>query len=176
MRCPSAASPSSARVLEAGTPGPDDPQYAIALRFPAVRGAPVRELADGDTLRVGTLVLRAHFTAGHSPGGTSRSWRACEASECRDFVYADSQTPVSADGFLFTQSASYPGALADFKRGFAVLERLRCDVLVTPHPGASQLWERLEAGALRDPEACRRYVANARVQLARRVATERGGR
>jgi metallo-beta-lactamase class B len=167
-----AASPSSARVLAKGLPGPDDPQFAIALPYPPVRGLPIRELADGDTLRVGTLVLTVHFTPGHTPGGTSWSWRACEGSECRDFVYADSQTPVSAEGFLFTRSESYPGALADFERGFAVLERLPCDVLVTPHPGASQLWERLAAGTLRDPGACRRYAAAARRQLARRVAAE----
>ena len=173
-----AASPASAAVLRRGTPGPDDPQYAIALPYPAVTGTSIHELADGDTLRVGPIVLTAHFTPGHTRGGTSWTWRECEAKECLDFVYADSQTPVSADGFYFTRSSAYPTVLEDFARSHAVLEKLPCDVLLTPHPGASGMWERLEArkrgerSALRDPEACRRYAATAREQLSRRVASE----
>lgn len=171
-----AASPASAPVLRRGTSGTDDPQYGVLLPFPPVPG--VRIIADGDTVRVGTLALTAHFTPGHTPGGTSWSWKSCDQGRCLDFVYADSQTPVSAEEFLFTRSRTYPSVLDDFARGFAVLERLRCDVLLTPHPGASRLWERTAARdsgtaqALVDPDACRRYAAAARQQLARRVASE----
>jgi len=172
-----AASPSSAPVLEHGTPGIDDPQYGIALPYPVVRA--VQRIRDGETLHVGPLALTAHFTPGHTPGGTSWSWRSCEGSRCLDFVYADSQTPVSADGFSFAHNATYPTVLADFARSFAVLEGLKCDVLITPHPGASRLWERLSASggdaapAFVDTTACRRYAAAARTQLERRLETER---
>ena len=170
----------AARALAAGTSGRDDPQYGVLLPYPPA--ANVRVIADRDTLRVGPLTLTAHLTAGHTPGGTSWTWRACEDGRCLDLVYADSQTPVSADGFLYTKSESYPSAIADFERGFARLESLSCDVLVTPHPAASGFWERLaarEAGsrdALVDREACRRYAAGARGALARRVATEASSR
>jgi metallo-beta-lactamase class B len=173
------ASPRSAPVLRRGTTGPDDPQHAIALAFPAVQD--VFDIGDGDTLRVGELAVVAHFTPGHTPGGTSWSWRSCEGDECGEIVYADSQTPVSADDFLFTRNATYPEAIADFERGFAVLERLRCDILLTPHPGASGLWERVakrdagDADALVDVDACKRYAARSRTQLAERIARE-GGR
>lgn len=173
-----AASASSAKVLRSGELGPDDPQFGIALAFPPVDTARLREVSDGDTLRVGPIALVMHATPGHTPGGTSWSWRVCEDGACLDFVYADSQTPVSADGFRFTRNTTYPAVLRDFERGQARLEALSCDVLLTPHPGASGLWERLEArdagraSALRDTGACRRYVANARTQLARRVARE----
>jgi metallo-beta-lactamase class B len=172
-----AASPWAATVLERGRSGPDDPQFGILPDFPPV--ADVRIIADGDTLRAGAITLVARFTPGHTPGGTSWSWKSCDGERCLDFVYADSQTPVSADGFSFTKSAAYPGAVADFERGFALLERLPCDVLITPHPEASGLWERVAARdrggveALRDPDACRRYVAQARERLARRIASER---
>ena len=173
-----AASPASALVLERGTSGPDDPQYGILLHFPPVPR--VQVIADGETMRVGALTLTAHFTPGHTPGGTSWSWQSCDGERCLDLVYADSQTPVSADGFSFARSRSYPSVLADFERGFAVLERLRCDVLLTPHPAASRLWERMAARAdgaapaLVDPGACRGFVATARQQLARRLASEGG--
>lgn len=166
-----AASAWSARVLRMGTSGPDDPQFGILL--PYAPTPTMRTIADGDTLRVGALAVTAHFTPGHTGGGTTWSWRSCEGSVCKDLVYADSQTPVSAEGFLFTRSKEYPGAIADFERGFSVLERLSCDILLTPHPSASRLWERLEAGTLVDSSACKRYAANARAALARRVATER---
>ena len=91
-----------------------------AAAVPAGEGR--RDFADGDTLRVGPLALVAHFTGGHTPGGTSWSWRSCEGGRCLDMVYADSQTPVSADDFLFTKHY-YPSAIADFEHGFAVLER-----------------------------------------------------
>lgn len=171
-----AASSASAPVLKRGESGPNDPQYGVLLSFPAVDG--VRVISDGETLRVGPLALTAHFTPGHTPGGTSWSWRSCEGGRCLNLVYADSQTPVSADGFLYTRNQTYPSAIADFERGFAVLERLPCNVLLTPHPGASRLWERVAErkkgvkDALVDSGACRRYAATARQQLARRKASE----
>jgi metallo-beta-lactamase class B len=171
-----AASPASASVLERGTSGTDDPQYGVALSFPPV--LKVRVIADGETLRVGTLALTAHFTPGHTPGGTSWSWQSCDKGRCLDLVYADSQTPVSADGFSFARNQTYPSVVKDFERGFTLLEHLRCDVVLTPHPGASALWERLAARdnggtpPLVDPEGCRRYAATARQQLARRLASE----
>jgi metallo-beta-lactamase class B len=171
-----AASPRSAPVLERGASGPDDPQYGALPAFPQVRE--VHVISDGEPLTVGPLTLTAHFTAGHTPGGTSWSWRSCEESRCLDLVYADSQTPVSADGFYFTRSRTYPWALSDFEHGFQVLERLPCDILLTPHPAASRLWERVaarkagNADALVDPGACRAYAAAARDQLAVRLERE----
>jgi metallo-beta-lactamase class B len=92
-------------------------------------------------------------------------------------VYADSQTPVSADGFRFSDG----DRAAEFERGLTRIEGLVCDLLITPHPGASDLWARLEArdagdrDALLDGDACRRYAADARDQLARRLERERPG-
>ena len=175
-----AAHPWSAEAMRRGTPLPEDPQLEVALTYPAVSA--VDEIEDGDTLRVGALELTAHFTGGHTPGGTSWSWTSCEGGRCVRVVYADSQTPVSSDEFLFTRNTRYPSVLADFERGFATLERMRCDILVTPHPGASRLLERVaardtgNATALVNPEACRSYVAAARQNLARRIDRERGAR
>ena len=171
-----AAHPWSALVLRRGTSIPGDPQYGLDIPYPPVRD--VRPLADGETVRVGPLALTARFTGGHTPGGTTWTWRSCEEARCHDFVYADSQTPVSADDFRFTASATYPTAVRDFERAHALLERLPCDVLLTPHPGFSELFERLaarergEADAFRRPERCRLFAADARQRLARRLATE----
>lgn len=165
-----AATARSAPVLATGRSGPDDPQYGALLDYPAARVTDT--VADGQTLRVGPLALTAHVTAGHTPGGTTWTWRACEAERCVDVVYADSQNPISADGFRFSDGTSYPTAVADFRSGFALLERLPCDILVTPHPGT--LFERASRGtaALIDAGACRAYAASARERLERRLQTE----
>ncbi len=171
-----AASAAGALVMESGRAGPDDPQRGVAHDFPAISA--VERIEDGAVLRVGSISVQAHFTAGHTPGGTSWSWQSCDSGRCLSFVYADSQTPISAADFRFTDSDAYPDAVADFERGFAVLEQLSCDVLLTPHPGASSLWQRLEHGAegLIDSSACRRYAASARQQLARRLERESANR
>lgn len=174
------ASPIAAQAMRAGASGPDDPQFGELPPISALRT--VRELVDGEVVRVGPLALTVHFTPGHTPGGTSWSWRACEGAVCRDIVYADSQSPISAERFRFTDNATYPAALADFARGLATLEQLPCDILLTPHPDASGLWQRVakresgDANALVDARACMEFVAAARRRVAERVAKEQAAR
>jgi metallo-beta-lactamase class B len=170
-----AAGEASAQGLETGRSRENDPQFRVHFDFPAT--GPVERFGDGETLRVGELAITAHLTPGHTPGGTTWSWSSCEDTRCLTLVYADSQTPISADGFRFSDNTTYPSAVDDFRRGFTVLERLPCDILITPHPGASSLWERLEgeSDGLVDPDACRRYVARARQQLERRLEREAAG-
>jgi len=172
------ASAWSAGVLKAGKSPPGDPQYGVLFDYVAVSN--VRSFAFEDTLRVGPIAIVPHATAGHTPGGTSWSWRSCDGARCLDVVYADSQTPVSADDFLYTRSTTYPNAIADFRRGYATLERLSCDILLTPHPAVSSLWDRVSpsdgtigAGFV-DRGACARYAATARRALEERIERERG--
>lgn len=169
-----AATEASAPVLERGTALPGDPQYGELLDFPPV--ANVRRIAIGEPIHVGPIALTPYLTAGHTQGGTTWTWRSCDEEGCLDFVYADSQTPVSAEGFRFSDSASYPSVVTDFERGFEALETISCDVLVTPHPGASAFWQRLEQGrtGLVDREACTRYAEAGRQQLELRLESERG--
>ena len=171
----------SADVLRNGGVGRGDPQYGALLEIAPVKN--VTELNDGDTVRVGPTVLTAHLTAGHTPGGTSWTWTSCEDQICHAMVYADSLTPVSADGFKFTNSPDYPNALEDFQKSFAFLESVPCDVLVKTHPEFSGLWDRLESrqrGAKLDPMvdsgACPRLAERGRQMLRERVAQERRSR
>jgi metallo-beta-lactamase class B len=164
--------------MKQGKSQPGDPQFEIAFPYPRVSN--VRTFAFGDTLRVGPITVVPHATAGHTPGGTSWSWRSCDGARCLDFVYADSQTPVSSDDFLFTRSTTYPNAIADFRRGYATLERLSCDVLLTPHPSVSALWDRVSpsdgtiGATFVDRGGCARYAATARRALDDRIERERG--
>ncbi len=67
--------------------------------------------------------------------------------------------------------------LAAFRASAATIAALPCDILVTPHPDASDLWNRLGPAPtepLIDADACRRYAANASRQLDERLANEKG--
>jgi metallo-beta-lactamase class B len=168
----------SADVMERGISGKDDPQFGLLLPYPRVRSP--QHINDKQPVKLGTIAITPHLTAGHTPGGTTWTWRSCDGDKCADIVYADSQTPVSADDFFFSKSATYPTAVTDFERGFKTLDALPCDILLTPHPSATKLWERLaarekgDAHALFSATGCRDYAAAARVRLADRLAKERG--
>ena len=188
---PVAASKFTALALESGHSGRDDPQYG-ALR-PIQPVAHVRVIKDGETLHVGPLALTAHFTPGHTPGGTTWTWQSCDRAvsegtpgggdqdHCLNMVYADSLSAVSADNFRFSRNTTYPRVIQDFEKSFATLSALPCDILLTPHPEASDLWARLarrekgDPNALVDKTACRRLADTSRANLEKRIASEGGG-
>lgn len=150
----------SREMLRRGRSGPDDPQYGVVPDFPPV--AAVQTIAAGEIVRVGPLALAAHATPGHTAGGTTWTWRACQDGRCLDMVYADSLGAASRD----------------FDAAFATVAALPCDILLTPHPDASDLWPRIarrdrgDADALIDRGACARYVESARAALKARIERE----
>ena len=173
-----AASAPAAQAMERGGPVSDDPQagFGTAMAFPAVKGVDV--IQDGETLRVGPLAVTAHLTPGHTPYGTTWTWRSCEGDRCWNVVYADSLTPVSAPGFRYTGDATHPSIVESFRRSIATIAGLPCDILLAPHPGFAQLDEKLarrgkgEADAFVDGGACRAYAEAATKALDARLAEE----
>lgn len=176
-----AASAAGGKALERGEPTVDDPQYAYgraSTQFPRV--ASVRVVADGESLKVGELVLTAHLTPGHTPGSTSWTWRSCEGARCLDVVYADSLTAVSAPGFRFSGDKTHPSLVNTFQRSISRVAQLPCDVLISVHPEFSDMNRKLALRAggstvnpFVDSQACRTYAANARQALDRRVLDEK---
>ena len=167
-------SPPSAKVLQSGKSDPADPQFGSIE--PAAKVAQVGTVKDGGTVTVGKLELVAHFTPGHTAGGTSWTWKSCEDKRCLSIVYADSLTPVSAPGFRFTGKTQL---LEQFEKSYKTLDSLTCDILITPHPEISNLWQRLEKresqgdrDALINISACDMYVDASRERLRKRLAQE----
>lgn len=173
-----AALPWSAEVLRSGQKDRKDPQFDTNTP-PSEKVATVKTIKDGEALQAGGVTVKAHKTGGHTPGGTSWTWRSCEDGRCVDIVYADSMTAVSADSFRFTDAKTYPEVLDDFAKGVAFLRAVSCDILVTPHPEASDFWARAakrdagERDALIDRTQCARYADRIDAQLQKRLASER---
>ena len=166
------ARPEAIATLQRGASDESDPQFGELADFDPV--ADVRPVPDTGTVRAGGVELHAVPTPGHAIGGTSWTWRSCAGDDCVQLVYADSLTAVSADGYRFSD---HPDAVARLRESFARVEALECDILVTPHPSASALWDRIGPAATRplvDQEACAAYARAGAARLERRLAREAG--
>ena len=170
------ASKAGAEALRRGRGGPDDPQFEVGEAFPAIEHVTV--IHDAETLQVGHVAITGHYTPGHTPGGMTWTWYSCEKLKCANFVYADSLTAVSDDSFRYSGGKRYARAMADFRWSFYIVRNLFCDILLTPHPDASDMWGRLKArdagkqDALFDTGACRAYSNRARRAFDERIARE----
>lgn len=174
-------SPSGAQALRAGHAVADDPQAADADgSFPAVT-TPIREIADGETLRLGHAAITAHFTPGHTPGSTTWTWRSCEKQRCVDLVFGDSINAVSTSGFHFLADKTHGDLGPRIRQSIAMLAALPCDILVPVHPdsiGLDRKLARIASGeatsdSLVDTHACRDYAAQFTHVLDQRVAKEK---
>jgi metallo-beta-lactamase class B len=162
------ASAPAAKVLSSGTPSKDDPQVGVVKPFPAV--AVGRIVGDGDEVRLGNLMLTAMTTPGHTPGALSWRWVGCDGGVCRTIVYADSLNPISNDTYRYSD---HPAVVAAFRASIAKIAASPCEILLTPHPGASDMPSRLAAGKpLLDEDACRAYAASVSNKLDARLARE----
>jgi metallo-beta-lactamase class B len=163
------ASPAAAAVFATGANAADDPQAGMHPPFPAARVD--RTIRDGETVRLGELVLTAIGTPGHTPGAISWHWGGCDGGVCRRIVYADSLSPISRDDYRFSD---HPDYVAAFRTGVAKLAAVDCDILLTPHPSASGMIDRMAGKVpLVNANGCRDYAAGITKLLDERLSTER---
>ena len=129
-----------------------------------------RVVGDKEEVRLGNLMLTAMTTPGHTPGALSWRWVSCDGGVCRTIVYADSLSPVSSPRYRFSD---HPAYLAAYRASIAKIAASPCEILLTPHPSASQMPERLAHGRpLFDADACKTYAAALTKQLDERIAKE----
>jgi metallo-beta-lactamase class B len=117
-------------VVESG--GATDFAYAKDTYAPAKVD---RILHDGDTVKLGGTVLVAHKTAGHTRGCTTWTMQVKEAERPLNVVIVGSWN-VNPGWRLVDrpdQPASYPGIAADYRRTFATLKGLQCDIFLGAH-------------------------------------------
>jgi metallo-beta-lactamase class B len=162
------ASAPAAKVFASGVPNADDPQAGTLKPIPtAVVG---RVIGDNQEVRLGNLMLTAIATPGHTPGALSWRWVSCDGGVCRTIVYADSLTPVSSANYRFSD---HPAVVAAYRASIAKIAASPCEILLTPHPGASDMPHRLALGKpLFDADACHNYAAALTKQLDERLAKE----
>lgn len=161
------ASKAAAPVLESGQLAASDPQYGMHDPFDPV---PVgRVIEAGDVVELGSLSFTAIATPGHTDGALSWQWESCEDQSCETIVFADSLSPVSRDDYRFSD---YPERLTAYRNGLNELAEADCTLLLTPHPSASLMRDRLEAGQLTEEAPCVNYAQSIGIRLERRLAKE----
>jgi len=152
------ANAESAVLLARG--GSDDLHFGDRFAFPPAQVD--RIIMDGETVDVGGVRFTAHFVPGHTPGSTVWTWTDTRNGKPVRIAYADS---LGAPGYTLKDNPRYPHLVEDFRRSFGTVRALPCDVLLTPHPGASG-WD-YAAGAAAGAKAvtCGAYADAAQQKL-----------
>jgi metallo-beta-lactamase class B len=144
-----------------------------------------RVLHDGDKVHLGGSVLVAHKTPGHTRGCTTWTMRTTQQGKPVNVVIVGSWNVnpgyrlVSRPG----KPASYPGIADDYRKTFAVLKGLPCDIFLGAHGQYFDLLanlERANASAGQsvwiNPEGYRKAVAEKEREFEAELrGQERGG-
>ncbi len=141
--------------------------------FPPVRID--RYVKDGDRLTLGSIVITAIHSPGHTRGGVS--WAMTTAG--KRVIFA---TSLTVAGQNLINDPVYPQAAADFRATFARLKRERADIFVNFHPDFFNLAEkraaqrRGKADAFVDPAELRRQIDIAEKAFEQELARKRAAR
>ncbi len=120
----------SAVLLQRG--GFDDLHFGDDMLFPPAHAD--RIVMDGEVVELGGIAFTVHFTPGHTPGSMSWTWTDTKNGKPVRIAYVDS---LSAPGYTLIDNPRQPRIVDDYRRAFAVVRTLPCDLLLTPHPDAS---------------------------------------
>jgi len=132
-------------------------------------------LHDGDRVTLGSAVLVAHLTPGHTKGCTTWTLQVREGESTRDVVIVGG--PNVNPGYRLVGNARYPGIAQDYEMTFRTLGSLHCDYFLGAHGSYFDMaakFERFKAGdaaAFIDPAGYRAFVGDReqafRAELAR---------
>ena len=127
--------------------GHDDFAFGNSYIFPSV--VVDRTVRDGESVHLGNTTLVAHITSGHTHGCTTWTTTANDGGAKRAVVFTCS---YSAPGYKLVNNPAYPNIVEDFRKTFAALKALPCDVLLAPHGGQFKLLKKMKrAGASPNP-------------------------
>jgi len=137
--------------------GLDDPQFGNRLPFPPVE--PDHIVADGERVTIDGAMLTAHITAGHTPGCTTWTMNVRDGATTRHVVFFCS--PSVPQEYRLVNNPRYPAIAEDYRKEFATLKSLPCDVPLGSHGSFFDLEgkrNRLVTGArpnpFLDPKGC----------------------
>ncbi len=165
-------------VVESG--GATDFNYGAEADQHYPRAHVDRILHDGSTVRLGSTVLTAHLTPGHTKGTTT--WTVDEKENGKTLHAVIVGSPNVNPGYKLVGNNAYPRIAEDYKRTFEVLNSLPCDLFLGAHGGYFGLtdkyarWKAGDKDAFVDPAGYKAYVAERKqtfeAELARQEAAK----
>jgi len=139
----------------------NDFKYADDLTYPAAKVD--RVLRDGDSIKMGDVLLTAYHTPGHTRGATT--WVANLVVDGKSYVVAFPDGAGFNPGYRLAKDPSYPGIADDYRRTHHALEMLKPDIWLAQHNEYYDLEGKRERAktegvkAWIDPEGYRRFIA-----------------
>jgi len=138
-----------------------DFKYADDFAYPPVKVD--RILRDGDTIRLGDVLLTAYHTPGHTRGATTWVTTVADSGKAYEVVFPDGAG--FNPGYRLVNNPSFPGIADDYRRTHHRLEMLKPDIWLAQHneyydlEGKRKRAETEGVNAWVDPEGYRRWVA-----------------
>jgi len=139
--------------------GVDDPQFGDKYPFPRIEAD--RVYRDGEKIVVGGTTVVAHITAGHTRGCTTFTMDV----HSHDVVFFCS--PSVPSEYKLVGNPKYPDVADDYRKQFATLKRLKCDIPLAAHGNFFMLEEKRAKLAAHpkenpfiDPEGCRSLISS----------------
>ena len=165
------ASEGDAPLLARG--GRDDPQFGNAFPYPPI--TPDKLARDGDRVALGGTILTAHITPGHTRGCTTWTTTVREAGRNYDVVFVGS--PSVPPQYKLVGNARYPDEVDDYRRQFATLKKLPCDIFLGAHGSFFDLAGKMKRMGRKpnpfiDPEGYKKFVAEMEAAFEERVKKE----
>ena len=139
----------------------NDFKYANDLTYPAAKVD--RVLRDGDSIKMGDVLLTAYHTPGHTRGATT--WVANLVVDGKSYVVVFPDGAGFNPGYRLAKDPSYPGIADDYRRTHHALEMLKPDIWLAQHNEYYDLEGKRERAktegvkAWIDPEGYRRFIA-----------------
>ena len=137
-----------------------------------------RVLRDGDTVRLGEVVLTVYHTPGHTKGATTWVTTLVEDGKAYKVVFPDGGG--FNPGYKVAQPESYPGINQDYRNTLHFLESLHPDIWGGHHTEYFDLEGKRKRAATEhvkawiDPEGYRRFIASKRRAFEDEVDAEMG--
>ena len=154
----------------------NDFKYANDFVYPPVKVD--RILRDGDTIKMGDVLLTAYHTPGHTRGATT--WIANIAVDGKAYVVAFPDGAGFNPGYRLVKNPSYPGIAEDYRRTHHFLETLKPDIWLAQHNEYYDLESKRQRAqtegvkAWMDPEGYRRFIAGKKRDFEDEVDEEMG--
>jgi metallo-beta-lactamase class B len=161
-------------LMESG--GRGDFKYGNDFAYEGVKVD--RILRDGDTVKLGDILLTAYHTPGHTKGATT--WVANLVVDGKAYVVAFPDGAGFNPGYRLAKSPIYPGITEDFRSTHHFLEMLKPDIWLAQHneyydlEGKRKRAASVGVNAWIDPEGYRRFIAGKKRAFEDQVDEELG--
>jgi metallo-beta-lactamase class B len=156
------------------------PGLTRGTSFPAAK--PDRVIHDGDTVKIGTEVMTAHWTPGHTRGCTTWTTAVDDGVRVYHVVFVGSASVLPMYKLIDKAGApaTYPGIDQDYEKTFQVLRSLPCDVFLASHGSFYSLADKRGVMGKKpaqnpfiDPWGYQAYILHTEADFQKELAAER---